>query len=293
MRILVTGGAGFIGSYLSKALSKDNEVFVFDNLSSGNIKNLSQDVRLIKGDLRNLNDLAEIPKVDFVFHLAAQVSVPYSVSNPREDADINIFGTINLLEWCKKNGVKKLIYFSSAAVYGDTVYLPIDEKHPTNPISPYGISKLAAEKYVLLFPNSIILRPANVYGKGGVKEGEAGVVHIFADNLKNNKPLEIFGDGTHERDFVHIRDVVEACILALNYEENERIFNIGSGRKITINGLAELFKKFKPDLKVVYKPKRDGDIYKNYFDISKAKKELNFYPEVELVDGVGELLEVF
>lgn len=292
MRVLVTGGAGFIGSYLSKTLAEKNEVFIFDNLSTGTIENLSNNITFIKGDLRNLKDLEKIPNVDIVFHLAAQVSVPYSISNPKEDAEINIIGTINLLEWCKKEKVKKVIYISSAAVYGEPIYLPIDEKHPTNPISPYGISKLAAEKYVLLYQTSIVLRLANVYGKGGVKEGEAGVIHIFADNLKENKSLKIFGDGTQGRDFIHIKDVVNACLLTLNYNGRKRIFNIGSGKETIINQLVELFRKYKPDLEVNYLEKRKGDIYKSYFDISRAKNELKFRPKIELEDGIKELLEI-
>ncbi|HIE41275.1 MAG TPA: NAD-dependent epimerase/dehydratase family protein [Candidatus Aenigmarchaeota archaeon] len=292
MRVLVTGGAGFIGSYLSKTLAEKNEVFIFDNLSTGTIENLSNNIAFIKGDLRNLKDLEKIPNVDIVFHLAAQVSVPYSISNPKEDAEINIIGTINLLEWCKKEKVKKVIYISSAAVYGEPIYLPIDEKHPTNPISPYGISKLAAEKYVLLCQTSIVLRLANVYGKGGVKEGEAGVIHIFADNLKENKSLKIFGDGTQGRDFIHIKDVINACLLTLNYNGRKRIFNIGSGKETIINQLVELFRKYKPDLEVDYLEKRKGDTYKSYFDISRAKNELKFRPKIELEDGIKELLEV-
>jgi UDP-glucose 4-epimerase len=293
MRILVTGGAGFIGSYLAKELLRDHKVIVFDNLFTGSEANIPKGARFIKGDLRNLEDIEKIPKVEVVFHLAAQVSVSYSIPNPKEDEEINVRGTINLLEWCKRNDVQKVVYISSAAVYGEPKYLPINEEHPTEPISPYGISKLAAEKYTLLYKNSIILRLANVYGKGGVKEGEAGVIHIFAENLKNNKPLEIFGDGTQTRDFINIRDAVKACVLALSYNGKEKVFNIGSGKETAISELVELFKRFRPNLEVIYKEKREGDIYRSYFDISKAEKELKFKPEVELQDGIKDLLEVF
>ena len=293
MKILITGGAGFIGSYLSRELSRKHEVIVFDNLFTGKKENLTEEIEFIKGDLRKICDLAKIPEVDVVFHLASQTSTSLSIKSPKLDAEINILGTINLLNWCNEYGIKKIIYTSSAAVYGEPQYLPIDEEHPTNPISPYGISKLSAEKYVLLYRNSIVLRFANVYGKGGAKEGEAGVIQIFAEKAKNREQLEIFGDGTQTRDFINVKDAANACMLALNYNGKERIFNIGSGRETSINELVELFKKYEPNLKVRYLRRRNGDISRSYFDISRARKELNFIPRVKLEDGIKELLEIF
>ena len=293
MKILVTGGAGFIGSYLSRELSRKHEVIVFDNLFTGKKENLPEEMEFIKGDLRKICDLAKIPEVDVVFHLASQTSASFSIKSPKLDVEINILGTINLLNWCNEYGIKKVIYTSSAAVYGEPQYLPIDEEHPTNPISPYGISKLSAEKYVLLYRNSIVLRLANVYGKGGAKEGEAGVIQIFAEKAKNREQLEIFGDGTQTRDFINVKDAANACMLALSYEGKERIFNIGSGKETSVNELVELFKKYEPNLKVKYLRRRNGDISRSYFDISRARKELNFIPRVKLEDGIKELLEIF
>ena len=288
-KILVTGGAGFIGSHLVKKLLKNYEVIAFDNLSTGKISNIPREVNFIRGDIRNKKDLEKIEKTNYVFHLAAQVSVPFSVSNPNIDAEINILGTINLLDWCKKNKVEKIIYLSSAAVYGEPRYLPINEKHKTEPISPYGISKLAAEKYLSLLENSIILRIANVYGLN-CEKGEPGVIPIFISQIKENKPLTIFGDGTQTRDFVNVKDVVRVCISALKYDGKERVFNIGSGKETTINQIVEIFKKFRKNLKVSYLPKREGEIYRSFFDISKPKKELKFKPFVDLEKGIKELL---
>ena len=272
MDILITGGSGLIGSYLVKELLKDHNVTIFDKNSPKDIKK----VNFIKGDLRKENDFKKIPKVDVVFHLAAQISVPFSILNPKIDAEINIFGTINLLNWCRKNEIEKIIYSSSAAIYGEPKYLPIDENHPTEPISPYGISKLSAEKYIGLFKGSVILRYSNL-------------IPMFISQIKKEGILNIFGNGNQTRDFVSINDIIKANLLALKYNK-KGVFNVGSGKETTINELSCIIKKFKKNLKIINLPEREGEIYRSYYDISKIKKELNFSPNMDLEKEIKSTL---
>lgn len=287
MKILITGGAGFIGSFLTNELSKDHEVIIFDNASEKKLKTLPPNAKFIYGDLRENIFFQNIPKVDVVYHLAAQTSVTFSLTNLNEDAEINILGTVNLVNWCMKNDIKKIIFISSASVYGNPKYLPIDEEHPTNPISPYGISKLTSEKYVSLIPNHIILRLSNVYG--GIGNQDA-VISNFVKRIKNKSPLEVFGDGTYTRDFIHVKDVVSACLLALRYDGNEKIFNVGSGKESSINEVAEIFKTLSPEINLTYNSPRIGDIKRSYFDISKITSEMKFTTTIDLRSGIESLL---
>jgi len=305
-RVLVTGGAGFIGSHLVDRLIKgDYEVVVLDNFFSGKIRNIkhhldSRRFYLVKGDVRNSEDVKEaIKNVDAVFHLAAIVSVPLSIENSLLVNDVNVRGTLNLLEASLKAHVERFIYASSCAVYGEADRLPIDERHPTSPISPYAVSKLAAEYHCKAFYenyrlNTLCLRYFNVYGPRQIKDSYSGVITQFTGRLKQGKPPIIYGDGEQTRDFVHVNDIVEANMLALNRQRiaGEAI-NVGTEKPITINQLAELLTSLsgRDDLKPIYQAPRRGDIKSSCADISKAKIVLRYEPKVTLKEGLRSLLK--
>ena len=303
--ILVTGGAGFIGSHLVDRLMRDSyEVGVLDNLSNGKIGNVKRHLdaerfRLIKGDIRNSRDIEEaIRHVDAVFHLAAIVSVPVSLKNPSLVDDVNAMGTLRLLEACLKADVEMFVHASSCAVYGEAHYLPIDERHPTNPLSPYAASKLAAEYHCKAFCENyglktLCLRYFNVYGSRQVGGPYGGVITRFISRLKQGKPPIIYGDGEQTRDIVYVDDVVEANMLALECQSAGEAVNVGTGTPTTVNKLAgvllELFGR--TDLKPVYAPPRKGDIRSSCADIGKAKKVLGYAPKVTLKEGLRTLLK--
>lgn len=288
-RVLITGGAGFIGSHLTEKLAEKYEVIALDNFYSGKKENIEEyNVEIVKGSVLNEKLIKKIflKKIDYVYHLASQISVVYSLKNPIFDAMTNIIGTINLLRNAKK--VKKFIYFSTAAVYGIPEYLPIDEKHPLNPISNYGISKMSSEFYCKNFGIPfVILRPFNVYGIRQSNE-YAGVISKFIGNAKKGIPLKIFGDGNQYRDFIHISDVVE---VAEKIKEKEGLFNVGTGKKTTINELAKIVSRFKKKIEIVYRKEIKGDIKESVANIEKLKKEINWKPKIELEDGIKELFE--
>lgn len=291
--ILITGGAGFIGQHLVKKLSEEFEIVVLDNLSSGKLENISKyDVNFVKGDICDNIKVKEIMRkgIDCVFHLAAQVSVEKSVKDPIFDAKTNILGTINLLKHAEKYKVKKFVYFSSAAVYGKPNYLPIDENHPTKPLSHYGLSKLTGEGYCGVFKiPHVILRIFNVYGPGQQPENPySGVISKFVSKVKKNNPPRIFGDGNQYRDFMHVKDVVRAAKLALNHEGT---FNIGRGKKVTITQLAEkILSISKKDLKMVFKERREEDIQESVANIKKARNVLGWKPTVGLDEGLKDMI---
>lgn len=304
-RVLVTGGAGFIGSHLVDGLMNEGyEVVVLDNFFSGETGNIrhhldSGKFRLIKGDVRSSEDVKEaLRDVDAVFHLAAIVSVPLSVKNPLLVDDVNVRGTLNLLEASLKADIERFIYASSCAVYGEALSLPIDEKHPTNPTSPYAASKLAAEYYCKVFSQNyglktLCLRYFNVYGPRQVKGLYSGVITRFIDRLRQGKPPIIYGDGKQTRDFVHVRDVVEASMLALSCQSTGEVMNVGTGRSITISKLAEVLMALsgRSDLKPRYVAPRRGDIRSSCADISRAKRALGYKPKVVLKKGLRTLLD--
>jgi UDP-glucose 4-epimerase len=304
-RILVTGGAGFIGSHLVSLLLKQGcKVTVLDNLSTGKLENLrgclnDSGFKFVKGDLRNRRDLEEAVRgVDAVFHLAAITSVPYSVKHPNVTMKVNVEGTRKLLEACLRGRVKSFIYVSSCAVYGEPKYLPIDEKHPTKPISPYAESKLKAERICRDFQEAhglktTVLRPFNVYGPGMRSDQYGGVVARFIERLRLGKPPIIYGDGEQTRDFIHVEDAVRAMILALDNEETAgRTFNVATGTPTSINRLAQLLidlfgaKGIKPK----HRKPRIGDVKYSYADIREAKAILGFEPKISLRDGLSTLL---
>jgi len=300
-RILVTGGAGFIGSNLADGLCSNNEVIVLDNLSSGALSNLEQSkarITFIEGDVLDKSVVEKlVADVEFVFHLAANVGNVKSIEDPYFDMEVNIKGTLNLLEACLKSKIKKLVYSSSAAIYGDAEYLPIDEGHPLNPESPYAVSKLAAEKYCFAFHKVhglpvVALRYFNVYGPKQGSSQYANVIPIFFRKIRDGEPLTIFGDGKQTRDFVNVKDVVAANILAAESEETFGIFNIASGKSTTVNELAgHVIGIMNSETERAYVPSRKGEVLHSLADISRAKKSLGFKPTVSIADGLRQYAE--
>jgi len=293
LNILVTGGAGFIGSNLVDRLVKErHKVVVIDNLSTGKKENINSKAKFYHMDIcdKAIIDIFKNEKIDVVYHNAAQISVERSIHEPAFDGNVNILGTINVLEACKEANVGKIIYSSTAAVYGEPQYLGIDEKHPINPISFYGISKYTPEQYIKTYSklyglDFTILRYANAYGIRQDPKGEGGVIAIFMDKLFKGESPTIFGDGTATRDFIYIDDIVEANIKAL-YRGSKEVFNIGTGRATSICELFYLMKEImNVDVDVEFGEKRNGDIKHSYFCVNKAKEKLGWTPRYIL--GVG------
>lgn len=304
MRILVTGGAGFIGKYLVKSLlKKDNTVTIFDNFSNSTKNSINflveAGAKVIEGDITELQDLLNATKDhEIVIHLAAKISVSESINNPTETFRVNVDGTNNVLIACEKNGVKKLIISSSAAVYGESSpNVKLTEESSMKPISPYGKSKMKMEQKIREFTSKhnidcIILRFFNIYGIGQSSE-YAGVITKFIEKIKENKPIEIFGNGLQTRDFVAIHDVINSIHNALLYNKSG-IFNIASGRVITIKDLAEqMILLSGKKLETQFLPEKNGDIKYSQADITMAKNYLTYSPKFELKEGIQELLNNF
>lgn len=279
--ILITGGAGFIGSHIADILIQNNyKVIIADNLSTGKKDNINNKAIFYNIDIKNYNDLENIfnnNKIEYIIHLAAQVSVPNSIRNPINDANENIIATLNIIELSKKYNIKKIIASSSAAVYGIPKKLPIDELHTTIPISYYGLSKLTMEKYLILSNlNYIICRFSNVYGPRQTPHGEAGVVSIFMDNAINNKDLNIFGDGKQTRDFIYVEDIAKIFLFFIEKNISDEILNISTNNSININELANtIISISKSNIKINYLEKRDGDIDDSILDNKKLLNLIN------------------
>jgi len=297
-KILVTGGAGFIGYHLCNKLSGLTEsLTIYDNLSSGKIENVKDvpKATFVKGDILDLKKLCQLPKTDLIYHLAAQVVVPYSMENPLEDFDINAKGTLCVLEKARKDDAK-VVFASSAAVYGNPTQLPTPESYGFHPFSCYGLSKVVGEEYCQMYREQygldiVITRFANVYGLRC-----HGVIHDFLDKLSNNPDkLEIIGTGKQSRDFVHVSDVVNALIIVGSKEKaNGETYNLGVGKTVSILELAELI------LTILNLKNRtvvtttnvswQGDINTIWFDISKVKKELGWNPKISLEESIKEVI---
>ncbi len=299
MNILVTGGAGFIGSNLvDRLIEEGHKITVIDNLSTGKMENVHSEAKFYQLDIcsETIRDIFKKEKIDIVYHEAAQIDVQKSINDPIFDGDVNILGTVNVLEACKEANVKKIIYSSSAAAYGEPKYLGIDEKHPINPISYYGISKYTPENYIRAYNelyniDYTILRYANVYGIRQDPKGEGGVIAIFMDKLFKNESPIIFGDGSATRDFIYVSDVVKANIKALSKGSKE-VFNIGTGKATSIKKLFNVMKEImETDVEVKYGEERKGDIKHSFFDITKAKKELRWTPQHSLEEGLDTTIK--
>jgi len=301
MRILVTGGAGFIGKYLVKSLMKNgNIVTIFDNFSNSSKKSISDlidiGIKVIEGDITKPDEISDAVKdQEIVIHLAAKISVQDSIRNPLETFQVNVDGTKNVLVACKKNRVKKIIVASSAAVYGESLPdIKLTEESKTNPISPYGESKVKMEQIIKNFVsehniNCIILRFFNIYGVGQSDE-YAGVITKFIKRITQNKPLEIFGDGLQTRDFVSVYDVINSIYNAISNDKSGT-YNIASGKAVTIKELAGVIISVSgKKLEIKYTTPKKGDIMFSQADITLAKNNLRYHPKVELQEGIRLLL---
>jgi UDP-glucose 4-epimerase len=302
--VLVTGGAGFIGSHLIDRLLREGyDVVVVDDLSSGKVENLNlknSNLRLLRDDIRDKKFVKKALKdVEVVFHLAAIVDVEFSVKNPLLVNEVNVGGSLNILDESVRRDVTRFVYASSCAVYGDPIYLPIDEEHPRNPLSPYAASKFAAEEYCQVFNkvyglSSSCLRFFNVYGPRQGSGSYSGVVSRFIQRLKMRKAPIIFGDGLQTRDFVYVEDVVNAIFKVLHSKQcaGEKI-NIGSGKETSIRELADaLIKKFSlKDVKPKYVKSRVGDIKRSCGSVEKAKCLLGYEPSFSLDDGLENCMK--
>lgn len=295
VKVLITGAVGQLGSYLIDELACDHEVKGID-LREPEIEAHSDLVSII--DIRDKESvLKECEWADVVVHAAAQVSVEKSIEDPLIDADINIMGTLNLLKSAFIAGVELFVYVSSAAVYGDPKYLPVDEAHPTCPKSPYGISKLTGEEYVKAFGDCynldyFIIRPFNFYSpRADPKSPYSGVITKFARRIKAGQPIIIEGDGEQTRDFIHALDVAYMIRLAINSPVRNLVLNCGSGKGVSINELADIFTSICGDIEVVRTEPREGDIKHSVADITLARDFLGFRPRISLEDGLRALLE--
>jgi UDP-glucose 4-epimerase len=303
VRVLVTGGAGFIGTNLARRLAREgHDLLVLDNLSTGREENVldlvqSGAAKLIKGDVRDKELASAVMKdVEAVVHLAAVISVPYSVSHPEVTNEVNVSGTVNLLKAAVRSGASRFIHVSSCAVYGEAQYLPIDENHPKVPSSPYAASKLRSEAHCQAFHETFgldtsILRLFNVYGPLQKANQYAGVIVQFGERLRNGDPLTIYGDGKQTRDFVHVFDVVDAIYACLGSKHSSgREYNIGSGDPTSIEELASLMSRlYRVEPTIVHSTSRTGDIRDSQADIRKAKSELGYDPRIKLEEGLNML----
>ncbi len=302
MKALITGGAGFIGSNLTKQLLEQNhKVTILDNLSSGykeNVENLG--VEFIQGDITDKQVVENALKgKDVVFHFAASVGRQKSLDEPVKDSEINLIGTVNILEGMRKNKVKKIVYASSAAIFGELLTPTIDEDHPQNADSPYGVSKLAAEKMILAYSGiydivGVCLRYFNIYGKNQRFDLYGNVIPIFAKRIAEGKKIGIYGDGLQTRDFLNVIDVARANIIAAEKAEKSGVYNVGSATSITINTLANMMIEISgKDVGIEYLPTRPADVLHCKANIDKVQKELRFSPTVELEQGLKDYLEWF
>ena len=280
--ILITGGLGFIGSHIANEVLENNEVVILDNLSTGNINNLNNpnhdNLKIVEEDLRNTNLDDLTSNIDYIFHLAAMASVPLSIDKPVECNDINLNATVKLLKSAADNDVEKIVFSSSSAVYGQNRNMPLKESELPQPMSPYAASKAGCELYLQSFYDSYglnytALRYFNVFGPGQDKNSQyAAVIPNFISALLEGKQAEIYGDGEQTRDFVYVKDIVQANINAAESDFNG-ILNIASGEKLSINQLYEIVKKtLDSDLEPKYLPERPGDIKHSLADISNMSK---------------------
>jgi len=302
MKIVVTGGAGFIGSHIVDSLIKNgHRVVIIDNLSTGRLVNVNRQAKFYEIDITSdkLFDIFDVERPDIVSHHAAQMNVRRSTDDPVYDAKTNIIGTINVLEACVRYNVNHFIFSSSGGViYGEPKSLPAKETDPTLPISPYGIAKLTCEHYIRYYSStynmkSTIFRYGNVYGPRQNSAGEAGVVAIFIDLLLQSKSPVIYGNGTQTRDFIYISDIVKANDIVID-KGIDGIFNIGSGIETTINEIYEkLTDILHTHIKPIYYQERTGEVKRICLDSSKFKDLTNYLPKIELKDGLKETCNFF
>ncbi|MGN8215075.1 MULTISPECIES: NAD-dependent epimerase/dehydratase family protein [Halococcus] len=297
LTVLVTGGGGFIGSHLVDALVAENEVRVLDDFSSGRRSQLPANLSVIEGDVRD-SDVrkAAFDDVDIVFHEAAIVSVEQSVEMPMESHAINVDATLSVLEEARRTNAR-VVFASSAAIYGTPETLPIPETVAKRPSSPYGLEKLSADHYCQLYHDlygleTVALRYFNVYGPRQRKGPYSGVITKFFAQARSGGPITVQGTGEQTRDFVHVRDVVRANLLAAMTDRVGEAFNIGTGRSTTIAQLAEHVREtVDPDIKIEHTDPRPGDVRDSLADVSKANEALDYEPAVELSEGIESVFD--
>ena len=303
MKILVTGGAGFIGSNIVDVLlDNKHKVVVIDNLSSGKTENLTSCAKLYEGDITDKYKVEEVfdkERPDIVIHNAAQIDVRKSVDDPNFDAQVNILGSINVLRACAAYKTKKIIFASSGGtIYGECGKTAPDENVVANPLSPYGIAKLAVEGYIKFYSFAYglkytILRYSNVYGPRQDPHGEAGVVAIFSNKMLSNEHVKIFGNGRQMRDYVFVSDVADANLKALS-KGNNQIINIGTKTALSVLELAKIMSKVVgSNKKPLMKPKRAGELFKNFLNYDKAVRVLGWKPKVDINEGIKKTIEFF
>ncbi|MBC6976166.1 NAD-dependent epimerase/dehydratase family protein [Bacillus sp. Xin] len=301
-KVLVTGGFGFIGSHIVEKLVHHNyEVAVYDNLSTGSINNVhSKGIAFFDSveDEGALEKAIETFKPDFVIHQAAQISVQNSVSNITNDARINIIGSTNIIKLSQKYGVKKIIFASSAAVYGNSKIMPIPVSHPTRPLSPYGVSKQTAEEYLKLAKelydiDYVILRYSNVYGPRQTVSGEGGVISIFINHVMQEEQSVIYGDGLQTRDFIYVDDVASANLQALKYN-GSGTFNISSSTCTSINEVFSMIQSIgKQNVSPIYQPAKDGDLKESLLCNKKSIQKLDWQPIYSLEKGLANTYDYY
>jgi UDP-glucose 4-epimerase len=308
IKVLVTGGAGFIGSHIVDSLIDDGcEVIVVDNLSAGKEENIHSRAHFRRLDICSpeLSDVFTAEKIDWVVHHAAQIDVRKSVDDPRYDARVNIGGLLNLLENCRRHHVQRFVYASSVGIYGEPAVLPVTENTPKNPLSPYAVSKWAAENYLFCYYRIhglqyIVLRYSNVYGPRQSIGGEAGVVAVFIGKMLAGETATVFGNGEQVRDYVFVGDVARANLLALRKMDNlppahsidDRAYNIGTGTRTTVNALYRRLQKMTgcPG-EPFFGEERKGEIRIMLTNIQKVKKELGWKPSIRLAAGLARTVE--
>ena len=296
-RVIVTGGAGFIGAALVDALVEDNDVCVLDDFSTGERERVHTDATVVEGDIRDDSTVeTAMEDVDLVFHQAGLVSVPASTERPVDSQSANVGGTVRLLDAARREDAR-VVVASSAAVYGHPETVPVPEDADLSPTSPYGVDKLAVDHYTRLFADlyglpTVALRYFNVYGPNQPDSGYSGVVSTFLEQALSGSPVTVHGDGTQTRDFVHVDDIVRANVLAAETDDVGRAFNVGSGTETSIRELAETVTGVvDTDSEVVHVDGRAGDIEHSVADLEAAKRSLGYQPQVTLADGLPTVID--